>query len=456
MVCNFLLKAISFITVPIFTRILSESDYGIVNVFNGWHDIIFVFGTLNLFYSAYNTANIKYKDDLDGFTSSMLGLIAVVCLALVVVYLAAKPVWDSLFELSPTIMLIILVELLTVPAFNFWMARQRFIYQYRNVVLLTIIVSISAPLLSMLLIKMASIDYAFYKILGTAIPSVAAGLFFTWMAFYKGRTFYHKEYWVYGLKFNIPLIPHYLSGTVLNQSDRIMISMIVSNAKAGIYSVAYSASFTISLVTSALNHSLIPWMYGRMKEQDYSAIQKRTSQILVAFGVILMLFILIIPELIMLLAPSSYGEATKILPVLVISVFFQFLYGFFGNVEFYFENSVFPMIASVIAAVSNIVTNLIFIPRFGYFAAAYTTLFSFVIMAIAHFVFMKIVLLRQGIKSNIFHMKSIVSISLGIIAVGLCESVLYDHALIRYAFLLAACVAAYCFRKRIIGLVRFK
>ena len=352
-VCNTLLKAISLITVPIFTRILSEADYGTVSVYNGWHDILFIFGTLNLYYSAYNTAIIKYKDDLDRFTSSMIGLINLISCNMVIIYFCTKEFFNSIFGISPSLLVVTIAELLTVPAYNFWMARERFLYHYKNVVIVTLTVSVAAPILSLILVLTASNNKAFYKILGTAIPCVFVGTVITVIYLNKGKKLFNKVYWLYGLKFNIPLIPHYLSGTVLNQSDRIMISKMISIDKAGIYSVAYNASFTISILTTAINQSLVPWMYNCMKERNYHAIKKRTTQILAVFASVLVLFILAVPEMVSILAPPSYQEAIGILPVLVMSVYFQFLYGFFGTVDFYFEKSVYPMLASVIAEIGR-------------------------------------------------------------------------------------------------------
>ena len=45
--------------------------------------------------------------------------------------------------------------------------------------------------------------------------------------FCKGKEFFSKEYWGYALRIGIPIVPHYLSGIILNQGDRIMIDKMV-------------------------------------------------------------------------------------------------------------------------------------------------------------------------------------------------------------------------------------
>jgi UDP-glucose 6-dehydrogenase len=57
---------------------------------------------------------------------------------------------------------------------------------------------------------------------------------------------------------NLPLIPHYLSNYILNQSDRVMIGRMVGNSQAAYYSVAYTISTVMVLITNAINSSLTP------------------------------------------------------------------------------------------------------------------------------------------------------------------------------------------------------
>ncbi len=95
------------------------------------------------------------------------------------------------------------------------------------------------------------------------------------------------------------------------------------------------------------------------------------------------------PEAISILAPRSYHGAIWVIPPVAASVFFMFLYNLFGNVEFYFEENKFIMIASVLGAVLNIILNYIFVPLCGYIAAGYTTLFCYIVYSLSHYIFMK-------------------------------------------------------------------
>ncbi len=56
----------------------------------------------------------------------------------------------------------------------------------------------------------------------------------------KGKKYFNKKYWLFAFKFNVALVPHYLSMMVLSQSERLMINKMCGSASAGIYSVAYN------------------------------------------------------------------------------------------------------------------------------------------------------------------------------------------------------------------------
>lgn len=64
--CNILQKGISFITVPIFTRMMTASDYGVYSLFCSWESVLAIFVTLNLSYQVFNNGMVKYSHDKDG------------------------------------------------------------------------------------------------------------------------------------------------------------------------------------------------------------------------------------------------------------------------------------------------------------------------------------------------------------------------------------------------------
>ena len=150
------------------------------------------------------------------------------------------------------------------------------------------------------------------------------------------------------------------------------------------------------------------------------------------------------PEIIKILAPPQYHEGIFIFPPVMAGVFFIALYNVFGNIEFYYQKTFMIMVASVVAAITNVVLNYIFIPRYGYIAAAYTTLASYILLSVMHY----FNLLRMQ-EEKIFNIKSIIFISLSLVVFCLGASTLYHNWMVRWGIILFLLILATVYRRKI-------
>lgn len=405
-VCGILQRCLSFITLPLFTRLLTTEQYGEFTVYQSWSGILSIFITLNLAYGSFSTAMIKYENDRNGYISAVEGIFLAFSLIFFAIYLPFRNLWNQLFELPTEYVCIMIAEILGVNAIQLWSGKNRFEYKYVSVVIITLLMSILSPVTAFILVT-TSTEKGFARILGYAIISIAVGgIFFVYYIF-KGKQLLKKEYWKYALGFNVPLLAYYLSQSIFNQSDRIMISHMVGKDKAAIYGVAYSLAMLMTFVLNAINNAYLPWFYTKIKEGNSD--NKRIS--LIISGVLASLLLIVIwfaPEIIWILAGEEYVEAVHVVPPVAISLLLLFYAQVFIDVEFYYEEKKKLVYASIIAAVTNIVLNLLFINIMGYMAAAYTTLFSYIIFAIANYIAMRKTLKEKHLKDNLFNYKGMI------------------------------------------------
>ncbi|WP_105205168.1 lipopolysaccharide biosynthesis protein [Neobittarella massiliensis] len=447
-ICSFLQKGIQFITVPIFTRLLTKEQYGLYNVYNSWSQIVLIFASLNLFYGVFNNGMLKFETDRDRFVSSVQGASTAITTALLTVYLCTASFWNRIFELPTVLVLVMFVQILFFPAIQYWSARQRYEFKYRKLVALTLTMAIADPLLGIIAV-LNSEDKATAKIISAVLVQVAAGLVLYIYNAAKGRCFFSKKYWKFALTFNIPLIPHYLSQTVLNNSDRIIIRQLCGEGPAGIYSVAYSAAMVLLVLNGSINNSLIPWTYKKLKDEAYTGIKRVSNAVLLLIAGMNLILIAFAPEAISILAPRSYHGAIWVIPPVAASVFFMFLYNLFGNVEFYFEENKFIMIASVLGAVLNIILNYIFVPLCGYIAAGYTTLFCYIVYSLSHYIFMKKVVRQHIGDMQIYDTKFVFVLSILFLGITAVLTMTYQAVWLRYGCIVVMLTAAFIKRKEI-------
>lgn len=448
-ICNIFQKAIQFITIPIFTRLLSIEEYGQYTLYQSWFTLISIFATLNLSSGVFNNGMLKYENRRDEYTSSMQGLSVLATVIIFVVYVLFYPLLSGLIGLPATIMVVMFFQILFTPPLSFWSTRQRFEYKYRKLVAVTLAISVLNPIVGLWMVLSAK-DKGFARIFSSALVGILVGAFFMVYNAVKGKNFFKKQYWSFALKFNLPLIPHYLSMIILGQCDRIMIGKYYGESQVAIYGLAYSLSLVMNIVTTSINSSLVPWTYQECKKGNYKKIGEVANLLLILMGLVSLIPALLAPELMAILGPAEYAEGAYLVAPISMSVFFTFLYGLFGNIEFYFEKSKFIMFASVSGAILNIILNATFIPLFGYQAAAYTTLVCYMAFSVAHYIFMKKACKEQGITEPIYDIKKIVLMGAILLVVAHGIMFTYQYLILRIAIVVAIGIVGYMNRAKFV------
>lgn len=429
-------NAASLLTQPIVNRILSVEEVGIYGVYLTWNSILSILSTFNLCYGVLEVLITKDKADSDNIVSSLAtvsSIIWTVFFALVFIFI--NPI-SALLKLKPIYIVILALTVWGDAMVQFWCVKKRFFYLYRQYSALMVALFLTKSVLSVTMAYFFS-DRVLGRVLGMCLPPLLAAVVLYISSLkrtgFRGIT----KYWTRGIKFNIPLIPHYLSSILLASSDKIMIQHLSDETSLGLYSLAYTFSGLALIVFNAVNNAYTPTAYELIREENYKELSKKTKPIIfiaVAFSILLMLMA---PEGVYIIGGEEYMSCLEIIPVLVLGIFFSSFYFIFSNIEFVYERTklVFPI--TLLGAGLNIVLNYIFIPKVGYGAAAYTTLVSYIVVALCHY----FATLRI-IKRNAYPMGAI-CLYLGVlIGATLLMPLIYQiHFLLRYLIVLLAVAA---------------
>lgn len=448
-ICNILQKGISFVIVPIYVRILTTAEYGQYSVFQSWKDILIIFATLNLYCGVFTKGMVDYEENRDQYTASIQGLSTLITAGIFCIYLVAHQFWDRLLEMDNITVLLMFAYFIFYPAFSFWSVRQRVEYKYLKMVVVTIFSSVAIPIISIILLYTTDLREK-AVIWGYLFVQCAVGAVFYVLHFVKGRKFYVKNYWEKALKFNMPLIPHYLSLIVLGQADRIMIKYLCGEDEVGIYTLAYQVSMVMNIVIAAVNNALVPWSYEKLKKRQYHQLKDISKKLCAGIALCVAGLILVAPEIISILGTEEYLQAIWIVPAVAVGSYFTFCYNLFSTVEFYYGATKFVMVASVIGAMLNVGLNAIFIPIFGYIAAGYTTMICYLTFMVMHYVFMRKVCVGEIGEDVVYDMPFIGVSSLALCVISAICMLLYNSGLIRWGLILVALLIVFIRRKKII------
>ena len=392
---NYLLKGLTFFTIPIFAKLLSTEDYGIVGTFSSYETILLVLIGLAI-HSSFKNARYKYGyvsegavpgNDYKTYVSNAYLFILISGLMWFVPAAGLRNVLAGPLKIDPSLVVLLVIYSTAnavIVAFNTDISIN---YEYKSYLRISFFNAIGNILLSVLLILYVYQAQRYKgRIIGTIIPIAAAAAYVAAKSLIKTRPQNFRSMMRWGLKYSLPIVPHGISQIILSSFDRIMITNMVSAAATGIYSFAYNVFIIIQVTATSLDTVWSPWYYERRNAEDFGAIRKVSGLYIRFLMVISAAVMLMAPEIVWILelGGGKFRESVPCVIPIVAGGFFAFLYYIPASVEYYHEKTNYIAAATSAAAILNILLNYIFIRKYGYIAAAYTTLATYFLYFVFH------------------------------------------------------------------------
>jgi O-antigen/teichoic acid export membrane protein len=197
------------------------------------------------------------------------------------------------------------------------------------------------------------------------------------------RLSFNKSMMKRAFLYSLPLVPHYVSHWVLSSADRFLLERMMSLSDVGVYNVGYQLGMGMSLIASAGNNAVVP-LFGNLDTTDGQDIKKVAKVFTYYMGVVLFLGLCIAlfgEELIVIATPPEYHDAGNVVPWVVLGYVLMALYYSPTNLLTITEGRSHVVgVATATGAVMNIVLNIFFIPIIGIYGAAMTTTATYLVM----------------------------------------------------------------------------
>ena len=396
------IRAIAIVTTPIYTSMLTTSDYGRANTFNSWIDIFNILTCLCIVYSI-GRAKLDFGDKFDEYMSALQGLSSSFAFCILIAVTIFREQISAMIKYEVPLVIVLFAYLMLSPSVEYMQQKCRYEYKYKENIIISIVSCVGTILFSIALMLLFNEKRYFGKILGTLLPTFMMGIWFYIRILRKGRTFYNKEYWTYALKMGLPMIPHALALVVLAQVDRVMIKDIRGDAEVGLYTFGYSFATLLSIFTNAIGQAWLPWLNEQLHAGNRVQIRNIQKKLVLLGAFLTLGFITVAPEALMILSPNSpdYWQAKWVIPPVALGTLAQYFYTNYVNVELFYKKTPLIAVSSILAACVNYVLNLLLIPQYGYIAAAYTTLLSYLFLLVFHYVATRFVL-KEKVYANLY------------------------------------------------------
>lgn len=438
---NILIKGISFLTLPLFTHYLTPSDFGIYTTYVSYESILTILVGLGL-YMSIRAANIEFKGKIDQYVSfvNLLPYLFAILLVLFSAPFVQEITFFFGFENYNYIIFLLIAQSLGSSVIMMYNSRISLDYSYKKYIILSLVSTLSNIGVSLVLILFFLKEAPFLgRILGTSLPIFVIGIVLSISFIKKAKPKVNKEYLHFALSYSLPLVPHGLSQIVLAQFGKIVIQKVIGNFAAGIYGFVYTIAFIPQILVSSLDSAWGPWFFEKYDRKEINVLKDKTDVYIISFALITIILMSCGPEIVSIMGSSEYYDARKIVCPALLGVFFVFLYGVPAQVEYFYKKTRYLAIGTLIAAVINILACIYFIPRYGYQAAVYITVITYILYFIAHLL-IAYHITDKNLPFNVLHMFTFATIvTLICVVMQFCIQYWY----IRYLIMIISLLYAY-------------
>lgn len=426
---NFTTKLLSLFLIPLYTAVLSTTEYGEYDLLNTTIGLLVPVFTLNIFEGIF-----RYALDKDIDKGNLLG-IAFKYFFLSFIPLGVLIVINSIFDWIPTFNNYVLFFILMY-AFNALSAilvsvakglENLKIVAFSGVI--SSLVIIVSNILFLLVFKFGLTGYFVANILGTAIQCLCI-LIGVRLWKYNSKVFCRnnsrKELEKKVITYSKPLIANSIGWWINNVSDRFIVTFFCGLSTNGIYSIAYKIPTFLNVIVSIFNQA---WNLSAIKDFDSDDKDGFFSK---TYSIYNCLMIFVCSMLILgnkVLARVFYSNnfyiAWKYVPFLLIAFYFGALSGYIGAIFAAVNRTEIYAKSTVIGAIINTVLNLILVYFIGAMGAAIATLISYFVVWLIRFYYMsKFIHIRINVKRDIL---AYIIILVQAVAMIVVENMLYMY-----------------------------
>lgn len=377
---------LSVLLVPVYTRVLSPEEYGIVSlvvVVSSIANIVAGMGMGSALFWAYYKASEEEKASVIGTTfwlSNVFALITALLLALTSPNISYLIIGDTTLA---TIIRIVSLVVAFQASLSFPLAFLRIHkhpLKYVSITLLKSFIAVLAIIFLVVYMKMGVLGVFVGHVVGAVVGLIVSYLYVRDRIKFSFDKAWAKQI----LAFGIPMMPSGLAMWILNSSDRYFLNYLDGPAAVGIYAVGYKVGMIIALAVSAFQIAFGPLVFSAYEEKEdprrfYIHIVKYMFLILVtlAFGVALFG-----KEAVKYVVGPQFQDAYIVIPFIAYSYLGLALYNLFSIGVSLKRKTYLSTVAVGLTGAINFALNYLLIGEFSMVGAAIATLLSFFILAL--------------------------------------------------------------------------
>ncbi|MBE6038985.1 MAG: hypothetical protein E7218_07305 [Anaerofustis stercorihominis] len=452
-VSSFLIKGISFLTTPIFSRLMSRADYGEFSNYASWQATLLIITSAEL-YNTLSRAYYDYTDDFDKYASSITIATGGVTLAVYLVFLLCGSWIYKIVSIPQQFVHILFITLMCNACKSIFTTRERTLYRYKTVAFISMVNLLVPTLVAIsLVISVPEVNRLPARIYGFYLPSALIGFVCAVVILKKGRFHFSIEHCKYAFKLALPMIVHYFTAYLLTSSNTIVTKSLLGASVSAVVSIASSTIHIFTVLFQSLSGAVTTWIMDNLSQQNHAKLRKDSMMYVGLLALVSAGVILIAPEVVWVLGGSGYGQSAALVPGMIVAVLIQSITSVFTIILTYDKNIMKTAIFTGIVAVLSVMTKIMILPGLGVNALPYVNIVAFGSLFVINYM-----LIKKAGYADAVNFKGMIIVISAVFALMLFSGWLYANTLIRYGIIVVFGVAscAILWTKRAIVLSFFK
>lgn len=386
------IKAIAFFLIPLYTRMLTTEQVGIISLLTVIEVILLFILSLSL-----NSAVLKvfhdYKNESEKrkvFSTSAIFMGIIALFACSILFWQVESISIIIFKSANNAVCLkfvfasVFFNLFRLLGLSYFRAKEKPVY-YSILNLIHFILLVGLNIIHVLFLKQG--------VLGVVKSSLYTSIFLFLIVIttvYKNTgVAFSKHMLIKLLHFGLPMVPGTVAIWVLNMSDRYLLIMFADTAEVGLYDIAYKFGMIVNMIlVMPFRTAWLPFIFSIQHKEEADKIYSGALTYFLLIATLLFLVLtLFANEIIIIFTTAAYLPGTKVIPFIAMAYIFYGLYYIVDIGVLLKVKTIYYTIITGIGAIVNIGLNLMLIPKYGMMAAAInTTIAYFLIFVLMYWV----------------------------------------------------------------------
>jgi O-antigen/teichoic acid export membrane protein len=371
-------RFLNYLLVPLYTHYMPKDsgDYGISTNVYAYTALILVILTFGMETTLFRYANDEnYKSDTV-FSTAFATVGSLTAVFLLLIFGFISPISHALgYAAHPDylLMMSVVVALDAIQALPFsYLRYQKRAIRFASLKMLFILINIAMNVIYFVWLGKTSVFYVFFiNLLCTGFIT-----FFFIPDLFKIHWHFDGQLLKNMLSYSWPILILGIAGILNQVADKIIFPLIypdrvAADIQLGVYGSCVKIAMIMAMITQAFRYAYEPIVFAKSKDKDKTEYYASAMKYFLIFTLLAFLCVVGWMPVLQFIIGEDYREGLGVVPIVMAA---EIMMGVYFNLSFWYkliDKTIYGAWFSLAGCLVLLAVNIIFIPRFGYWACAW-------------------------------------------------------------------------------------